>query len=57
MGGTFSDPVNLMAGSQELGKLTAMLGTQKIEIESETYIGLSISGDQGLIESISQKLL
>jgi hypothetical protein len=56
MGGSFSNSSSAIAGSQEIAKVLVTLGSQQIEIESETFIGLSISGDQRLVEDIARNL-
>jgi hypothetical protein len=42
-----------VAGSQELSSLSVRLGNEVIEIASETFIGLSISGPDELVDEIA----
>jgi len=41
-----------VGGSQELETLTAFVGSRSILVESETYIGLTITGDAELIDEV-----
>ncbi|MCW3838480.1 hypothetical protein ACFQ1E_20785 [Sphingomonas canadensis] len=45
-----------VAGSQELDSATVNLDGKDIHIESETYVGLSISGDEAQVSRIAKKL-
>ncbi|MBB3461397.1 hypothetical protein [Rhizobium sp. BK377] len=45
-----------VAGSQEIETVQARLAGQEITIESETYIGLSITGDEHTINEISERV-
>jgi len=45
-----------VAGSQEIYTLTVELGGKTILIEAETYMGLSLRGDRGLIEDIAVRV-
>ena len=42
-----------MGGSQELATLEVEIGGRVLLVESETYIGLSITGDEALVEEIA----
>lgn len=42
-----------VGGSQELSEWKIKIGDEILEIESETYIGLSISGEAGLVRRIA----
>lgn len=46
-----------VGGSQELESLEVKIDGQRVLIEAETYIGLSITGDSALIQKIAGKLL
>ncbi|AVH45056.1 hypothetical protein [Agrobacterium tumefaciens] len=45
-----------VAGSQEIETVQARLAGQEIIIEAETYIGLSITGDEDMINEISERV-
>ena len=45
-----------VAGSQEVETVQARLARQEITIEAETYIGLSITGDENTINEISRRV-
>ena len=45
-----------VAGSQELWQMDVVLDEHTIHIESETYIGLSITGPTEIVEKIQRKL-
>jgi hypothetical protein len=56
MGGTMSSPEWGVGGSQEMETLEVCLGDQTVVVESETYIGLSITGEESLLERILRLL-
>ena len=41
-----------LVGSQDFSGLTCKRGDDIIEVESETYVGLSISGDKSVVDEI-----
>ncbi|MBB3308550.1 hypothetical protein FHT78_000279 [Rhizobium sp. BK196] len=45
-----------VAGSQEIETVQARLAGQEITVESETYIGLSITGNEHTINEISERV-
>lgn len=45
-----------IGGSQEVEQLEARVGDNNILVEAETYIGLSISGDSILIETLANQI-
>lgn len=45
-----------LAGSQELRSLSARIGNEIVEISSETFIGLSISGPEDIVDEIASSL-
>ncbi|MGQ8633858.1 hypothetical protein ACUTJJ_20540 [Agrobacterium sp. DKPNP3] len=45
-----------VAGSQEIETVQARLADQEIIIEAETYIGLSITGDEATVNEISERV-
>jgi len=45
-----------VAGSQEIETVQARLADQEIIIEAETYIGLSITGDEDTVNEISERV-
>ncbi|BBU62440.1 hypothetical protein MSC49_23750 [Methylosinus sp. C49] len=45
-----------LAGSQEIRSLSARIGSRIVEISSETYVGLSISGPADIVDEIAASL-
>ena len=45
-----------VAGSQEIETVQAQLAGKPITIEAETLIGLSITGDENMINEISERV-
>lgn len=45
-----------VGGSQEIEVLKVRLGDDLVTIESETYIGLTISGEKSLVEKIAEEV-
>jgi hypothetical protein len=45
-----------VAGSQEFHEAIAEIGNHRVRIESETYVGLSIAGDQATVEKLCHLL-
>lgn len=45
-----------VAGSQEIETVVLQLAGQEITIEAETYVGLSITGDEKVINEISERV-
>lgn len=43
-----------VGGSQELETLKVVLRGRQLEVEAETYIGLSLTGDEELVNEIEQ---
>lgn len=46
----------VVAGSQEIETVQAQLSGNAITIEAETYIGLSITGEENMINEISKRV-
>jgi hypothetical protein len=42
-----------VGGSQEIEQLDVAIGDETIEVEAETYIGLTIRGDSALVDRIA----
>lgn len=42
-----------VGGSQEIKTMSVMIDGKKLDVEAETYIGLSVSGDATLVEKIA----
>ncbi|TGK03437.1 hypothetical protein EHO58_13520 [Leptospira selangorensis] len=42
-----------LAGSQEIFKIDAIFPETILSVEAETYVGLSITGDAGLVDKIA----
>ena len=53
MGGGLQSRTWGVGGSQELATLEVEVGGRALLVESETYIGLSITGDEALVEEIA----
>ena len=45
-----------VGGSQEFGRLEVQVLGAHVDIESETYVGLSISGESRVIEQIAARV-
>lgn len=45
-----------VGGSQEVETLTAASGGRSVTLTAETYVGLSVSGDPGLVEEIENRI-
>jgi len=56
MGAKKTDSNNFLAGSQEIFSEKFKINDRLVEIESETYMGLSLSGPPDLIEEIKNKV-
>lgn len=56
MGGKQVRYLSGLGGSQELGVMVIALDSQEVQIESETYVGLSICGERSLIDRIVKRL-
>ena len=56
MGGNVQGSEWTMGGSQELDSAAVRFGEELIIVESETYVGLSITGPEDLVNRIEQKL-
>jgi hypothetical protein len=41
-----------VGGSQEIETLEVMVGDQRVIVEAETYVGLTVSGDRQVIERL-----
>jgi hypothetical protein len=52
LGATCGDGEHAIAGSQELEKLTVVIQDKMINVEAETYIGLSVAGPSELVSEI-----
>jgi hypothetical protein len=47
----------IVGGSQELEKLDVTIDGRRLGVEAESYIGLSISGPDDLVERVRQLVL
>lgn len=52
LGGTVQDSSWGVGGSQELTSADVIIGGERITVESETYVGISVSGDSELADQI-----
>jgi hypothetical protein len=46
----------MLAGSQELDRTRVNIGGRALLIESETYIGLTITGETSLVQEIARRV-
>lgn len=46
------DAQRFIAGSQELEQIDVSIGGRKLHVEAETFIGLSISGPNDLVQRV-----
>lgn len=53
LGGQMMSKERGMAGSQEIDTMTVDINGSLVTIETETYVGLSISGEKGLVTRIA----
>jgi hypothetical protein len=53
LGGQASSPTWGLVGSQEIQTATVDIDGRELVVESETYVGLSISGEQALVDEVS----
>ena len=57
LGATSMGPVDrFVAGSQELEELDVAIDGRALRIEAETYVGLSISGPEDLVQLVKDLL-
>ncbi|MCZ4432168.1 hypothetical protein O3S81_20885 [Agrobacterium sp. SOY23] len=56
LGASFESRNWSVAGSQEIETVQARLAGHEITIEAETYIGLSITGDENTISEIFERV-
>lgn len=56
MGASFELPIWTMGGSQEVITRYVTLDGVRLKIEAETYIGLSLSGDRHIVETIARQV-
>jgi hypothetical protein len=56
MGAKFEPVEWAVAGSQEVVTRIATVSGKKLKLESETYVGLSLSGDVNMIEAIASSV-
>jgi hypothetical protein len=45
-----------LGGSQEITRWTFVVDDGRLEVEAETYVGLSLSGDESAIASVARHL-
>ena len=45
-----------LGGSQEITSWTFVVDGSRLEVEAETYVGLSLSGDESAIASVARHL-
>ena len=55
MGAEFGDSTWGVGGSQEIVTRRAMLNGHAISLDAETYVGLNVTGDEGLVDEIAQR--
>lgn len=52
LGATAGDSSRLVAGSQDIEEFDALISGKKIHVEAETYVGLTVSGPNDIVEKI-----
>lgn len=57
MRGTIQDSSWGVGGSQELTSFEVIVDGRNIKIESETYVGISLSGDSDLVDQIKSEMI
>ena len=45
-----------VGGSQEISRFELMIAGERVVIEAETYIGLSVTGDRRIVEDLANKV-
>jgi hypothetical protein len=56
MGAQLEEQTRGVGGSQELETQRASVGGQAIDIEAETYVGLSVKGATSLVEEVAARV-
>lgn len=56
MGGSQVSEHSSVVGSQDLWIKKVQIGDQVLEIESETYVGVTITGPEDLVEAVAEAL-
>lgn len=56
LGASITSRNRAIAGSQEIETVVLQLAGKEITIEAETYVGLSITGDEKVINEISERV-
>jgi hypothetical protein len=56
MGGLAHERLLGLGGSQEVERVHIVVGEQSATIEAETYVGLSMQGDEQLVEAIFERV-
>jgi hypothetical protein len=56
MGADFEPADWRVGGSQEIITRCAMLGGERLEIEAETYVGLTLTGSRETVETVAARV-
>jgi hypothetical protein len=56
MGAQFDEGTRGVGGSQELETVRASIHGEVVEIEAETYVGLSVKATESLVEEIATRV-
>ena len=56
MGGLVDERMLGVGGSQEVETVEVVLGGNPVRIEAETYVGVSITGEETLVEEIAKRV-
>ena len=56
LGGTMTDREWVLGGSQEITRYTIALPSGSVEATAETYVGLSLSGNEALVREIESRI-
>ncbi|MDP3654221.1 MAG: hypothetical protein Q8R67_21330 [Rhodoferax sp.] len=57
LGGSITDSEWVLGGSQEITTYKIVLPTGTLEAVAETYVGLSLQGDETLVSSLAQRVM
>ena len=57
VGAVFSNHSWGVVGSQEIETLDVTIGDQKLHVEAETYMGLSLSGPPEFVDAIAKQIM
>ena len=56
LGAELTDTSWGIGGSQEIETLVAVIGGERIVIEAETYVGITLSGRRDVVERLAERI-